>query len=71
MQTLVQDLEIAELRRRLRAERGVRKACERWLRAELRTRVRSGWIDSYLHWPQHHCGCRVLRADALQRVTPA
>ncbi|KAI8469691.1 MAG: hypothetical protein J3K34DRAFT_521949 [Monoraphidium minutum] len=32
------DLEVAELRRRLSAERGVRKACERWLRAELRTR---------------------------------
>jgi hypothetical protein len=29
---------VSELRRRLKAERGVRKACERWLRAELRTR---------------------------------
>jgi len=33
---------VAELRRRLKAERGVRKACERWLRAELRTRVCCG-----------------------------
>ncbi|KIZ07616.1 hypothetical protein MNEG_0331 [Monoraphidium neglectum] len=32
------ELEVGELRRRLRAERGVRKACERWLRAELRSR---------------------------------
>ncbi|KAF8069690.1 hypothetical protein HT031_001807 [Scenedesmus sp. PABB004] len=32
------DVEIAELARRLRAEHGVRKACERWLRGELKSR---------------------------------
>eukprot|EP00775_Hariotina_reticulata_P009893 gene9893-10050_t len=32
------DLEIAELRRRVKAEHGVRKACERWLRSELQSR---------------------------------
>ena len=35
----LQDLEISELRRRLKAERGVRKACEKWLKAELKSRV--------------------------------
>ncbi len=39
MHTHSQDIEIAELQRRLRAERGVRKACEKWLKAELRSRV--------------------------------
>jgi hypothetical protein len=29
---------VSELQRRLKAERGVRKACERWLKAELRSR---------------------------------
>ncbi len=33
-------MEMSELTRRLKAERGVRKACERWLRVELRSRVR-------------------------------
>lgn len=32
------DLEISELRQRLRAERGVRKACEAWLQSELKSR---------------------------------
>jgi hypothetical protein len=41
---LLQELEVGELRRRLRAERGVRKACERWLRAELRSRVRGARV---------------------------
>jgi hypothetical protein len=30
------------MRRRLKAERGVRKACEKWLKEELRGRVRGG-----------------------------
>lgn len=34
-----QDIEIGELRRRLKAEHGVRKACERWLKSELKSRV--------------------------------
>jgi hypothetical protein len=34
-----QDLEIGELRRRLKAEHSVRKACERWLKSELKSRV--------------------------------
>lgn len=32
------DIEIGELRRRLKAEHGVRKACERWLKSELKSR---------------------------------
>jgi hypothetical protein len=35
----VQDLEISELRQRLRAERNVRKACQAWLQGELKSRV--------------------------------
>lgn len=33
-------LQIEELKRRLRAERGLRKTCEKWMRSELRSRVR-------------------------------
>lgn len=33
---------MVELARRLRAERSVRKACEKWLRSELRSRVSAG-----------------------------
>eukprot|EP00882_Tetradesmus_deserticola_P025554 GHRQ01028078.1.p1 GENE.GHRQ01028078.1~~GHRQ01028078.1.p1 ORF type:complete len:339 (+),score=165.19 GHRQ01028078.1:95-1111(+) len=32
------ELEVGELRRRLKAEHGVRKACERWLKSELKSR---------------------------------
>lgn len=32
------DGELAEMRRKLRAERSIRKACEKWLRSELRSR---------------------------------
>jgi hypothetical protein len=42
-----QELEVAELRRRLKAEHGVRKACERWLKSELTSRV-SGYFASSL-----------------------
>jgi hypothetical protein len=41
-----QDLEIGELRRRLKAEHSVRKACERWLKSELKSRVSAA---------RHHC----------------
>jgi hypothetical protein len=37
--TCGQDLEMGELRRRLKAEHSVRKACERWLKSELKSRV--------------------------------
>lgn len=45
----LQDLEIQELRQRLQSERGVRKACEKWLKAELKSRVSrtSCWTT---HW---------------------
>lgn len=35
---ITQAVEVSELTRRLRAEHDVRKACERWLRSELRSR---------------------------------
>jgi hypothetical protein len=39
---VVQELEITQMRQRLRAERGVRKACEAWLQSELKGRVSGG-----------------------------
>ena len=34
------EFEIDDLKKRLRSERSIRKGCEKWLRAELKSRVR-------------------------------
>lgn len=38
------EAELEDMRRRLRSEKNLRKACEKWLRSELKSRVRGVFL---------------------------